>query len=99
LATLRILGFRRAEVARVLIGEQVVQVVLGIPAGLTLGGLIAQAFYTSMDPELYRIAVSVSAHTKSLAASVILLSTALSAVSIVRGVRKMDLVSVLKARD
>jgi len=99
LATLRILGFRRGEVARVLIGEQVVQVALGIPTGLALGGLLAQAFYASMDPELYRLAVSVSAHTKSLAATVILLATALSAVSIVRGVRNMDLVSVLKARD
>ena len=99
LATLRILGFRRGEVARVLIGEQVVQVALGIPTGLALGGLLARAFYASMDPELYRLAVSVSGHTKSLAATVILLATALSAVSIVRGVRNMDLVSVLKARD
>jgi putative ABC transport system permease protein len=99
LATLRILGFRRAEVARVLIGEQVVQVALGIPAGLALGGFLAQAFYASMDPELYRLAVSVSGHTRSLAATVVLLATALSAVSIIRGVRNMDLVSVLKARD
>jgi putative ABC transport system permease protein len=99
LATLRILGFQRGEVARVLIGEQVVQVALGIPVGLALGGLLAQVFYASMDPELYRLAVSVSGHTKSLAATVILLATALSAVSIIRGVRNMDLVSVLKARD
>ena len=40
LATMRILGFTRGELAFVLLGEQAIQVVLGIGPGLYLGRVI-----------------------------------------------------------
>src|SRR5579859_4579772 len=55
LATLRILGFTRGEVATVLLGEQALQLVLGVAAGLPLGHFLGAAVLAAIPPELFRV--------------------------------------------
>jgi putative ABC transport system permease protein len=99
LATMRILGFTQGELALVLLGEQALQVVLGIPAGLYLGRAIGAASLSTIDRELLRIPVSVSASSYGGAACVVLLAALLSALVVRRQSDRLDLVAVLKARD
>lgn len=51
LATMRILGFSRAELAVVLLGEQAIQVLLGVGPGLLLGRSIGQLWASAVDQE------------------------------------------------
>jgi putative ABC transport system permease protein len=99
LATMRILGFTRGELAFVLLGEQAIQIVLGIAPGLYLGRVIGGLSLSTIDRELLRIPVTVSPASYLSAASVVLLAAFLSALIVRRQSDRLDLVSVLKARD
>jgi putative ABC transport system permease protein len=99
LASLRILGFSREQVGAVLLGEQVVQLALGVPLGLPLGQGLVHLALSSTDPELYRLPAAVSAQTLASAAVLVLLAGMVSALLVRRGLRHLDLVAVLKARD
>ena len=99
LATLRILGFRRGEVALVLLGEQAVQVLLGVAVGLPLGRFLGGRMLASVPPELFRIPVVLSAGWQAAAAAVVLSSGLASALLVRREADRLDLVAVLKARD
>ena len=99
LATLRILGFRRGEATAILVSEQAVQLALGVPLGLVLGRELARALYARMDPELYRIALVVQPSTYAIASIVVIGAALGSMVFLRRGVKRLDLVAVLKARD
>ncbi|MBI4817691.1 MAG: FtsX-like permease family protein [Deltaproteobacteria bacterium] len=98
-ATLRILGFTRLEVRRVLIGEQVVQLLLGIPFGVWLGRWLVELSIGSADPELFRLPLDILPVTYVFAALVVLTAGVGSAAFVGRKLRNMDLVAVLKARD
>jgi putative ABC transport system permease protein len=99
LATLRILGFTRGELSAVLLGEQAIQVVLGLVPGLYLGRLLGGASLASVDRELLRIPVSVAPASSVGAVCVVLLAALLSALTVRRQADRLDLVAVLKARD
>jgi putative ABC transport system permease protein len=99
LATMRILGFTRGELAAVLLGEQAIQVLLGIPPGLYLGRSIGGLSLASIDRDLIRVPVSVSPASYVSAACVVLLAALVSALLVRRQSDSLDLVAVLKARD
>jgi putative ABC transport system permease protein len=99
LATMRILGFSRGELAFVLLGEQAIQVVLGVPLGLYLGRVIGGLSLSTIDRELLRIPVAVAPTSYVSAACVVLLAALVSALIVRRQSDRLDLVAVLKARD
>ena len=99
LATLRILGFTRGEVTRGLMAQQLVQLVIGIPIGLPIGGWLVSLVLSSPDVELYRLPVWVSAGSYATGALAVFAAGLLSALWVARGVKRMDLVAVLKAAD
>jgi putative ABC transport system permease protein len=99
LATLRILGFRRGEVATILFGEQAAQLLLGVPAGIPLGRWLGSLVLGQTDPELFRLPVVMSARTATSAALIVLMAGVLSAVLVQLRARRLDLIAVLKARD
>jgi putative ABC transport system permease protein len=99
LATLRILGFTRAELAAVLLGEQAIQVALGIPPGLWLGRAISRLSLASVDRELIRIPLDLRPASYVAAVCVVLLAAFVSALIVRRRADRLDLVAVLKARD
>jgi putative ABC transport system permease protein len=100
LATLRVLGFTRAEISAILLGEQAVQVFLGIPVGLVLGTWGAKALLElQADPEQFRMPMLISSRTYAFSVVVILAAAALSALLVRRRLDTLDLIGVLKERE
>jgi putative ABC transport system permease protein len=99
LASLRVLGFTRAEISGILLGGQAIEVALAVPTGLWLGLLWANQFMKTVDQETYRWAVDIAPATYLLSAVVTLLAAAASALWVRRSLDNLDLVSVLKARE
>ena len=99
LATLRVLGFTRAEISYILLGEiallTLVAMPLGCVAGFALASLIVQAFET----ELYRVPLVVLASTYAWSMVIGLAATAVSALLVRRRVDRLDLIAVLKTRE
>ena len=99
LASLRVLGFTRAEISAILLGELGVVTLIAIPVGLLLGYGLAALTVTAFDTELYRFPLVVTARTFALAALVILVAATLSGLSVRRKLDQLDLVAVLKTRE
>jgi putative ABC transport system permease protein len=99
LASLRVLGFTRREVASLLFGEQAVINVFGTPLGLLLGLGLAFWIAIGFKSELYRFPVIVLPHTYVFSATIIVLAGIGAAAMMRRRIYSLDLVSVLKTRE
>jgi putative ABC transport system permease protein len=99
LASLRVLGFSKHEVARILLGGLAVEVLLAIPLGLLLGLAWAHHFASAMDQETFRWQVVVAARTYAFATGVTLLAAGASAFWVRRSLDRLDLIGVLKTRE
>ena len=99
LASLRVLGFTRAEVAGILFGEFAIEIAVGIPIGLGLSqgviGLIARLH----SNESFQIPAVIEPRTYLIAASVVLATAVASAYIVRRRVDQLDLVAALKTRE
>jgi putative ABC transport system permease protein len=98
LASLRVLGYTRGEVAYILLGELTV-LFIAIPAGLLMGHGLAYFMATTAQTELFRVPFVVEPSTYALAALVIATATLVSAFLVGRKINHLDLVEVLKARE
>ena len=99
LASLRVLGFSRAEVSSLLLGELALTLVLALPAGLALGYLAAWGVSAVHQTEMFRIPVVVSPSTYARAALVVLAAGVATALVVRRRIDRLDLVGVLKTRE
>jgi putative ABC transport system permease protein len=100
LATLRVIGFTRAEISAILLGEQAIQVCLGIPVGMVLGTWGAKALIElQADPEQFRLPMLISSQTYAFSVVVILATAVLSALLVRRRLDTLDLIGVLKTRE
>jgi putative ABC transport system permease protein len=99
LASLRVLGYTRGEVSYILLGEIAILVLTAIPVGLVIGTGLAWVMAQSAQTELFRVPVVLEASSYSFAALIVVLSTILSALTVARQIKHLDLVEVLKARE
>lgn len=99
LATLRVLGFSRAETAYILLGEVAALAALAMPVGCLLGWWLAGLMAAMFRTELYRIPLVVEPSTFGAAVLIALVSTAASAVVVGRSIATLDLIEVLKTRE
>lgn len=99
LASLRVLGFRRIEIAWILIGELLIVTLAAIPLGLWIGYGFCRLIGTSMASEFYRIPTIIHSDSYVFAALVVLVAMLVSALAIGRRLWRMDLVEVLKTRE
>jgi len=99
LASLRVLGFTRAEVSTILLGELAIEVGLGIPLGLWFGRALAVLLTNLMHSETFQIPVIIAPRTYVFSAAAIALSGALSALIVRQRIDRLDLVAVLKTRE
>lgn len=99
LASLRVLGFTRKEVARLLLGEQATLTVLAIPVGCAIGYALAAMVLAGLESETYRVPLVVSARTYLLAGGATLLFAGVSGWLVRRRLDRIDLISVLKTRE
>ena len=99
LASLRVMGFHRREVAVLLLGEQAVITLLAIPLGGVIGYALAWLMVSSLQTDTFRIPYVITAQTFLAAAAVTVAAAALSALAVRRRLDSMDLISVLKTRE
>jgi putative ABC transport system permease protein len=99
LASLRVLGFTRAETSRILLDEQATLVLAALPLGLFWGYGGAALLVLAFDTELYRLPFVLQPGTYVYAVIVILLAAVVSALIVRRRIDRLDLVAVLKTGD
>ncbi len=99
LASLRVLGFTRAEASYILLGELGLLTLVAIPPGFMVGHRLCRWLIDNMPHELFRIPLVVEPDTYALAATVVLVSAAISGLVVRRRVDRLDLVAVLKTRE
>ncbi|MDQ2075293.1 ABC transporter permease [Marinimicrobium sp. ABcell2] len=99
LASLRVLGFTRAEVSFILLGELLLLTFIAMPVGFALGIGLSWLLTWGMQTDLYRIPLVITPQTYATGALVVLTATFLSALIIGRSLAKLDMVSALKAAE
>ncbi len=99
LASLRVLGFTRREVARMLFGELALLGVAAVPAGFAIGAALCWALATALSSELFRLPLVLAMRTYLLSALLLLVAGTLSALLVRRRLDRLDLVAVLKTRE
>ena len=99
LASLRVLGFTRAEISFILLGELAVVTLAAIPLGFLLGYGLAGWTAAANDTELYRFPVIVSGRTLGVSALVVIAAAAVSGMIVRRRLDHLDLVEVLKTKE
>lgn len=100
LASLRVLGFTRREIAGLLIGELSLSVFVAIPIGLFFGQALAESMATgAADPEQFRFPLIISSRTYAFATIVTIGAALVSAWLVRRRIHALDLIGVLKTRD
>lgn len=99
LASLRVLGFTRGEVAGILFAENALEIVIGIPAGAALSQLIVTLISRFHSNESFQIPDVIGSRTYVAAIVVVVAAAAASAFVIRRHIDRLDLVAVLKTRD
>ena len=99
LASLRILGFSRAEVSYILIGETMLLSVLAQPVGWWIGAQIATAMANSFSSDLYNMPLVLHPAIFAKASFFVLLASFASVMLVRRRLDKQNLVSVMKVRE
>ena len=99
LASLRVLGFTRAEISFILLGELAVVTALAVPLGLMLGYGFCRGIIEALASELLRIPMVVDPVSYASAAVAVTTMSALSGLAVRRRLDRLDLVAVLKSRE
>jgi putative ABC transport system permease protein len=99
LASLRVLGFRRDEVLRILLLELAIITLVAQPPGWIIGYGLAWIMRTNLAGELMRVQLVVENFTYAFASIIVMAAAVSSALVVRQRVNRLDLVSVLKTRD
>ena len=99
LASLRVLGFTRAEISYILLGELGILTLLAIPLGLWLGDWMCYYIARHMQNDLFRVPVILAPSTYAFAATVVLIAAAVSGLVVRRKLDELDLIAVLKSSE
>lgn len=99
LATLRVLGFSRAETGWILVGENLLITLVAIPVGWLIGTALAWLLTEALSTDLFRMPFVITARTYALAAAGVLLASLLATLLIARRLMRLDMVGALKAAE
>jgi putative ABC transport system permease protein len=99
LASLRVLGFTKGEIAAMLLGEQAILMLVAIPAGCVIGYLLCFVITKAVDNEMMRLPLLITGRTPALAFLVTAGASLLSGLLVQWRLRRLNLVEVLKTRE
>ena len=99
LASLRVLGFTRAEVSGLLLGELAIVIAVALPIGMLMGWAITHGVVELLKSDQFFFPVVIRARTYAGAALCVLVAGAASALVVRRRIDRLDMVSALKTRD
>jgi putative ABC transport system permease protein len=98
LASLRVLGFTRAEISMILLGELALLTLAALPVGAVLGYALAATIVGTIQSEVYRFPLYVSRQSVAWSFVGIIAAATISALLVRRRLDPLDLVAVLKVR-
>jgi putative ABC transport system permease protein len=99
LATLRVLGFTRAEIGYVLFAELALLVLVALPLGCAIGRGLTWLMARLLDTELFRLPLVIEPATYGLATIIAAATAVASAALVRRRIDRLDLIRVLKTRE
>jgi putative ABC transport system permease protein len=99
LASLRVLGFSRAEVSGLLLGEMAISIALALPLGMALGLGLVHLIAALLQTDQFHFPVVISAHTYAWAGICVVAAGLASALVVRRRIDRLDMVAALKTRE
>ncbi len=99
LASLRVLGFTRAEVSGLLLGEMALSIAIALPLGMGLGWALTHLVVGLLKSDQFFFPVVILPRTYAWAALAVVLAGLASALVVRRRIDQLDLVAVLKIRE
>jgi putative ABC transport system permease protein len=99
LASLRVLGFTRAEISLILLGEIAILTMVALPLGVVIGYVFGQAIMAGFTNEVYRLSFVVNLPTIAWAWLAVIVATMVSALLVRRRLDRLDLIAVLKTPE
>lgn len=99
LASLRVLGFTRAEVSFMLLGELALAIAVALPMGMGLGWALIHAVVELMRSDQFLFPVVIQPRTYAWAALAVVAAGVASAMVVRRRIDDLDMVAALKTRE
>lgn len=99
LASLRVIGFTRGEVAFVLLGELAAVTLVALPLGAVLGYFLSFGIAAGFSSDLYQIPAVFTPESHGTAALAVIAAAVASGWLVKRDIDRADLISVLKTRE
>ncbi len=99
LASLRVLGFTRGEVFRMLLVELTLELIVAMPVGIVLGYWMMKALMAGVPEDQFHFPVIMQTSSIASTALILIASAAASAFLVWRRIKQLDLVAVLKVRE
>jgi putative ABC transport system permease protein len=99
MASLRVLGFTKAEITLMLLGEQAILTALAIPVGYVIGYLLCFLITKAIDNEMMRLPLVITQRTPALALCVTACAALFSGLLVQWRLRRLNLIEVLKTRE
>ena len=99
LASLRVLGFTRAEVSALLLGELAITIAVALPLGMLLGWGLVHLIAGLLKSDQFFFPVIIQPRTYAWAAICIVAAGVASALVVRRRIDRLDMVAALKTRE
>jgi putative ABC transport system permease protein len=99
LASLRVLGFTRAEVSGLLLGELAIVITVALPLGMLLGWGLTHLVTELLKSDQFFFPAVLRARTCAWAALCVIAAGVASALVVRRRIDRLDMVAALKTRD
>jgi len=99
LASLRVLGFTRAEVSALLLGEMALSIAVALPLGMLLGWGLVHLVIGLLASDQFFFPVVIQPRTYAWAAICIVAAGVASALVVRRRIDRLDMVAALKTRE
>ncbi len=99
LASLRVLGFTRAEVSALLLGEMAISIALALPLGMVLGFGLVHLITGLLKSDQFFFPVVILPRTYAWAAICVVAAGVASALVVRRRIDRLDMVAALKTRE
>lgn len=99
LASLRVMGFTRAEVSGLLLGEMAISIAVALPLGMLAGYGLVHLIALLLKSDQFFFPVVIQPRTYAWACIAVLASGLASALVVRRSVDRLDMVAALKTRE
>jgi putative ABC transport system permease protein len=99
LASLRVLGFTRAEVSALLLGEMALSIAVALPLGMALGLGLVHLITGMLKSDQFLFPVVILPRTYAWAAICVVAAGVASALVVRRRIDRLDMIAALKTRE